>query len=86
MRTSRFPNRGGLCATAAVDARRAGWYVLLATIARRRPDLEDPSELVPNGWDELAAAIKRFVDVGTTKFVVLPVDDLPEAADRLGAG
>ena len=49
--------------------------VLLATLARRRPDLADPGELVPRGWDELAAAIKRFVDVGTTKFVVLPVDE-----------
>jgi probable F420-dependent oxidoreductase len=49
--------------------------VLLATLARRRPDLADPSELIPRGWDELAASIKRFVDVGTTKFVVLPVDE-----------
>ncbi len=53
--------------------------VLLATLARRRPDLEDPRELVPRGWDELTAAIKRFVDVGTSKFVVLPVDEPGDA-------
>lgn len=49
--------------------------VLLATLARRRPDLDDPAQLVPTGWDGLAVAIRRFVDVGTTKFVVLPVDE-----------
>lgn len=58
--------------------------VLLATLARRRPDLADPIELVPRGWDELAATIKRFVDVGTTKFVVLPVDE-PRTVDQWSA-
>ena len=48
--------------------------VLLAQLARRRPDLDDPAELIPVGWDALGATIKRFVDVGTTKFVVLPID------------
>jgi probable F420-dependent oxidoreductase len=49
--------------------------VLLAQLARRRPDLDDPAELVPVGWDALTDTIKRFVDVGTTKFVVLPVNE-----------
>ena len=67
--------------------------VLLATLAKRRPDLDDPRQLVPTGWDELADLIQRFVDVGTTKFVVLPVaepdgvdawaDHLAEAATQL---
>lgn len=66
---------------------------LLALLARRRPDVEDPSELVPSNWDELTALIERFVDVGTSKFVVLPVSEpmdadgwvthLTEAADVL---
>ena len=66
--------------------------VLLASLARRRPDL-DPTTLVPTSWDELQGLIKRFVDVGTTKFVVLPMDEphapaewtshLEEAADAL---
>ena len=45
---------------------------LRAVLAKRRPDLDDRSELVPTSWDELIAPINRFVDVGTTKFVVLP--------------
>jgi probable F420-dependent oxidoreductase len=54
--------------------------VLVAQLARRRPDLEDPAALVPVGWDALAATIKRFVDVGTTKFVALPVNEPDNAA------
>ena len=46
---------------------------LLAGLATRRPDLADPGDLVPRGWDALLAMIDRFVDVGTTKFVVLPI-------------
>jgi probable F420-dependent oxidoreductase len=53
---------------------------LSAVLAKRRPDLEDVSDLVPTSWDELIAVVKRFVDVGTTKFVVLPVDE-PRDAD-----
>ncbi len=47
--------------------------LLLAQLGRRRPDLDDPATLVPVGWDALIDAVKRFVDVGTTKFVVLPI-------------
>ena len=54
--------------------------VLLAQLARRRPDLDDPATLVPVGWDALTDTIKRFVDVGTTKFVVLPVAEPGDAA------
>ncbi len=49
-------------------------------LAKRRPDLTDVTELVPDSWDSLQAMISRFVDVGTTKFVVLPLDE-PEDAD-----
>jgi probable F420-dependent oxidoreductase len=66
---------------------------LVRLLAKRRPDLDDPAELVPTSWDGLTAMIKRFVDVGTSKFVVLPlvepggaegwVDHLSEAADVL---
>ncbi len=66
---------------------------LLALLAKRRPDLSDPSELVPTSWDGLTDLIRRFIDVGTSKFVVLPlaepqgadawVDHLTEAADVL---
>ncbi len=52
---------------------------VLAGLAKRRPDLTDPNELVPNGWDQLTATIDRFVAVGTTKFVVLPIVEPPNA-------
>lgn len=47
--------------------------LLLAQLGRRRPDLDDPATLVPVGWDALIDTVKCFVDVGTTKFVVLPI-------------
>lgn len=66
--------------------------VLMESLAKRRPDL-DPTTLVPTSWDELRGLIKQFVDVGTTKFVVLPMSEphdledwsahLAEAADAL---
>lgn len=64
-----------------------------AVLAKRQPHVTDVSELVPTSWDTLIAIIKRFVDVGTSKFVVLPLDEpgtadawvghLAEAADAL---
>ena len=42
-------------------------------LAKRRPDLADPTILVPRGLDALMATIDRFVAVGTTKFVILPI-------------
>lgn len=46
---------------------------VLAGLAARRPDLADPSVLVPTGWEQLLATIEQFVAVGTTKFVILPI-------------
>jgi len=46
---------------------------LLAALAARRPDIADPADFIPRGWDQLLALIDLFVDVGTTKFVVLPL-------------
>ncbi len=42
-------------------------------MAKRRPDLDDPTVLVPQGWDALMATIDKFVAIGTTKFVILPI-------------
>jgi probable F420-dependent oxidoreductase len=53
--------------------------VLMESLSRRRPDL-DPTALVPTSWEQLQALIGRFVDVGTTKFVVLPMDE-PHAVE-----
>lgn len=46
---------------------------VLAGLAKRRPDLPDPSVLIPAGLEALIATIDQFVAVGTTKFVVLPI-------------
>jgi probable F420-dependent oxidoreductase len=43
-------------------------------LAKRRPDV-DLSQLAPVSWKSLAELIGRFVDVGTTRFVVLPLDE-----------
>jgi probable F420-dependent oxidoreductase len=48
---------------------------ILAGLAKRRPDLADPAVLVPHGWDALLDTIDRFVAIGTTKFVVLPITE-----------
>lgn len=46
---------------------------LVNMMARRRPDLADPTVLVPRGWDALMRMIDKFVAVGTSKFVILPI-------------
>lgn len=66
---------------------------LVRGLAARRPDLDDPASLVPRGWSELADTIGRFIDVGFSKFVVLPIvepgsagaweEHLAEAAQHL---
>ena len=57
---------------------------VLATLAARRPDLADPSTLVPTDLEGLCSLIERFIEVGTTKFVLLPLAE-PEDADAWGA-
>jgi probable F420-dependent oxidoreductase len=51
-------------------------------VARRRPEL-DPRQVVPTGVDGLRAQIERFVAVGASKFVVVPVDDPADWAAEL---
>jgi probable F420-dependent oxidoreductase len=50
---------------------------LMAGLAKRRPDLTDPSVLVPADLDALMTTIDDFVAVGTTKFVILPLVEPP---------
>ncbi|MBA2281987.1 MAG: LLM class flavin-dependent oxidoreductase [Acidimicrobiia bacterium] len=47
--------------------------VLAAAVAARRPDLEDPAEIVSAGLDAVVATIGRFVAAGASKFVLVPV-------------
>jgi probable F420-dependent oxidoreductase len=46
---------------------------VLAGLAARRPDLADPSILVPSTPEQLLELVDAFVGVGTSKFVVLPL-------------
>jgi probable F420-dependent oxidoreductase len=45
---------------------------LAELVKRRRPEL-DPSDVIPTGLDGLTRRIRQFVDVGASKFVVLPL-------------
>jgi probable F420-dependent oxidoreductase len=49
---------------------------LAALLAKRRPDVR-PSEIVPVGWSALRTLIERFVEVGATKFVLIPAGSEP---------
>lgn len=46
---------------------------VIDVLAKRRQDLTDPSVLVQQGWDALMSTIDKFVAVGTSKFVILPI-------------
>jgi alkanesulfonate monooxygenase SsuD/methylene tetrahydromethanopterin reductase-like flavin-dependent oxidoreductase (luciferase family) len=54
---------------------------LLAGLKARRPDLDDVSVLVPTGWDALAHTIQQFIDVGASKFVVIPLAEPSSVPD-----
>ena len=48
---------------------------LAAIVARRRPDLDDPTDLIPNGLPALRARIESMVEAGASKFVVVPFSE-----------
>jgi probable F420-dependent oxidoreductase len=55
----------------------------VARIARRRPGV-DPATLMPVGFPMLRETVKRFVDVGFSKFVIRPAEiDLRPLADHI---
>jgi probable F420-dependent oxidoreductase len=59
-----------------------------AAVARaqaRRADLPDPARLICRGWADAREQVRRFVEVGLTKFVVrpgAPVGSLPAFLDQ----
>jgi len=55
---------------------------LRAAVASRRPGL-DPGELIPVGTAALRATIGRFIDVGFSKFVLVPVAPTAPVTDEL---
>jgi probable F420-dependent oxidoreductase len=56
---------------------------IAAVVASRKPDL-DPREVVPAGIDGLRRQIERFIAVGASKFVVVPLGDPPDWEAELG--
>ena len=53
---------------------------MTAALAARRPDLDDPTEVIAAGIDGLRTQIERFVGAGASKFVVVPLAE-PEDWD-----
>jgi probable F420-dependent oxidoreductase len=47
---------------------------IAAVVANRRPEL-DPRDVVPTGIDGLRGQLERFIAVGASKFVVVPLAD-----------
>lgn len=47
--------------------------VVAAGLAARRPDLDDPTEVIASGIDGLKTQLERFVAVGASKFVIVPL-------------
>lgn len=48
---------------------------VLQGLRSRRPDLDDVSRLVPVGWTQVTSLVSEFVDVGFSKFVVVPLSE-----------
>jgi probable F420-dependent oxidoreductase len=57
---------------------------LAAAVARRRPGV-DVADLVPSGLPALRTTLEHFVDVGFSKFVVVPASDPADWTDELEA-
>jgi probable F420-dependent oxidoreductase len=49
--------------------------LVAAALSARRPDLDDPGEVIASGLDGLHDRIEQFVAVGTSKFVVIPLSE-----------
>jgi probable F420-dependent oxidoreductase len=49
--------------------------LVLEILARRRPDLDDPRQLVPSGLPALRDRLEAMIEVGASKFVVVPFDE-----------
>ena len=59
----------------------------LAGFKSRRPDLDDISRIVPTDWDGMERLVHSFIEVGASKFVIIPVAEprsISEWNDHLG--
>jgi alkanesulfonate monooxygenase SsuD/methylene tetrahydromethanopterin reductase-like flavin-dependent oxidoreductase (luciferase family) len=46
---------------------------VVATVVSRRSSDVDPSDIIPVGWQRLVELIHKFIDIGASKFVVIPM-------------
>jgi len=61
--------------------------LVAAAIAARRPDLEQPSDVIASGIDGLRDRLEGFVAAGASKFVIVPLtepDDWDAALSQVG--
>jgi hypothetical protein len=58
--------------------------ILRKVVTSRRPHL-NPGEVVPVGIDGLRRQVQRFIDVGASKFVVVPGEEPHDWDTELGA-
>ena len=58
---------------------------LVAFIAKRRPDLQDPHALIPKGLTGLRQRLEDMVEVGASKFVVVPLVEPADWTEELEA-
>jgi probable F420-dependent oxidoreductase len=54
-------------------------------VQKRRPDIRDPAVIIPSGHDGLKARLEEMIEVGASKFVVLPIDEPEDWEAELGA-
>jgi alkanesulfonate monooxygenase SsuD/methylene tetrahydromethanopterin reductase-like flavin-dependent oxidoreductase (luciferase family) len=60
--------------------------LLAQFIMKRRPDIEDPAQIVPADLTALRRRLEEMIDAGASKFVVLPLtepDDWTEELERV---
>lgn len=46
---------------------------VVATVVSRRSSDVDPNDIIPVGWHRLVELINKFIDIGASKFVVIPM-------------
>jgi probable F420-dependent oxidoreductase len=56
--------------------------LLVERLSRRRPDI-DPVDLIPEGLDGVEKTIQQMLEVGASKFVVLPLLEPPDWTEEL---
>jgi probable F420-dependent oxidoreductase len=59
---------------------------VVTVLSARRPDLDDPTAVIASGHDGLRATLERFIAVGASKFVAIPLaepDDWDAELDAL---